>query len=82
MLRFGSNENDGVTFIYRVRPYRIEMIDKDLIIRQLAEQGRRRIAVLATELARARSQDKEVILAELKIERDLLDCCRLCYPVK
>jgi hypothetical protein len=58
------------------------MTDKDKIIRKLAEKGRRRIGVLAGELAGVKSEDKELILAELEIERDLLACCRVCFPLK
>ena len=56
------------------------MIDKDQRLQDLAENGRRRVGVLAGELARAKSADKELILAELEIERDLLTCCRVCHP--
>ena len=50
------------------------MIDKNQKIRELAETGRRRIGELAGELVRVRSEDKEAILAEMEIERDLLEC--------
>ena len=50
------------------------MIDKNHKIRELAEMGRRRIGELAGELVRIRSEDKEEILAEMEIERDLLEC--------
>ena len=52
------------------------MFDKNKKIGEMAGKNRRRIGQLAGELVRVQSKDKENILAEMEIERDLLDCCQ------
>ena len=51
---------------------------KDLLIRKIENRAYRRIGQLAGELVRARSQEKEVVLAELQYERWVAESCREC----
>ena len=48
-------------------------VDKDRIIRDIEEKARRRVAELSKEFARAKSEDKEEILAEMEFERWLAE---------
>ena len=58
------------------------MLDKNQKIGELAEKSRCRLGTLAGELVRVRSEDKEVILAEMEIEREMLACCETCLDEK
>ena len=49
-----------------------------LLIEDIEERASRRIGQLAGELVRARSDEKEVILAQLQFEHWLADSCREC----
>ena len=51
---------------------------KDLMLAVMATRARRRTAQLASDLARAASDDKEMILAELEFQRWLDEACRGC----
>ncbi len=51
---------------------------KDVLMRRIAQRALRRTGVLAGQLARADSQAREGILAELQFERWVAECCGLC----
>jgi len=51
---------------------------KDQIIRQLRQKSRKKLGELSTKFARAKSEDKEEILAEMEYQRDMLDVCEIC----
>lgn len=51
---------------------------KDQIIRQLRQKYRKRLGELSVEFARAKSEDREQILAELEFQREMTDVCDLC----
>ena len=51
---------------------------KDLMLAVMATRARRRTGQLASDLARADSDDKELILAELEFQRWLDESCRDC----
>jgi len=51
---------------------------KDLLLAVMATRARRRTAQLAGDLARAESDDKELVLAELEFQRWLDESCRDC----
>lgn len=51
---------------------------KDLLIEAIRQRSERESACLATEFARAASQDKEAILAELELERWVAESCEVC----
>ena len=53
-----------------------------LFIEDIEERACRRIGQLAGELIRAKSEEKEVVLAELQFERWLADSCRQCLESK
>jgi hypothetical protein len=48
---------------------------KERMVRLIEADARDRVAELSGEFARAASQEKEGILAELEFERWLADCC-------
>jgi len=47
--------------------------NKDRIIQDIEQKARRRVADLSKEFARAKSEDKETILADMEFERWLAD---------
>ena len=53
-----------------------------VFIENIEERAYRRIGQLAGELIRAKSEEKEVVLAELQFERWLADSCRQCLESK
>ena len=48
---------------------------KDIIVRRIRDRAVSRAGVLAGELARAKSEDKEAILAGLEFEKWLAEAC-------
>lgn len=51
---------------------------KDQIIQHIAENSRRKVAEFSGEFARAKSKDREGILAGMEFHRDLADMCDEC----
>ncbi len=51
---------------------------KDRIIRQIRQKSRKKLGELSIKFARAKSQDKEEILAEMEFERELTGMCDIC----
>ena len=51
---------------------------KEQLLRGIEAKAARRTGRLASELVRARSRDKELILAELEFQRWLADTCGDC----
>ncbi len=51
---------------------------KELLLRGIETQATCRTGRLASDLVRARSEDKELILAELEFQRWLADACLDC----
>ena len=51
---------------------------KDLLLRVVEVKARRRVAQLAYEFVRARSGNRESILAAMEFERWLADSCQDC----
>ena len=49
---------------------------KDVILRRIQRQAEAQARILAGEFARAASQDKEAILAELEFEKWLAEACQ------
>ena len=57
-------------------------IIKEQLLRGIEAKATRRTGQLASELVRARSRDKELILAELEFQRFLAGSCLDCHEVK
>ena len=51
---------------------------KDFLLRQIEARARRRAGELASELVVARPGDKELILAEMEMQRWLAESCSEC----
>ena len=51
---------------------------KDFLLRQIEARARHRASELASELVVARPGDKELILAEMEMQRWLADRCSEC----
>ena len=51
---------------------------KEQLIAVIEEEASHRLGVLAGELVRAPSPDKEVVLAEMEFQGCLVDVCRQC----
>lgn len=51
---------------------------KEQIIRHIRDDSRRKVAEFSKEFVRAKSQDKEDILAAMELHRDLADMCDVC----
>jgi hypothetical protein len=51
---------------------------KDLIIKNIEQKARLRVAELSVAFARAKSEDREEILAEMEFQRELADMCDFC----
>ena len=51
---------------------------KDQIIRLIEQNARSKVAALAGEYVRAKSEDREAIQAGIEIERWLADTCQYC----
>ena len=52
---------------------------KDVLIRVIEARATRRVGRLAADLVRARSEDKELVLAEMDFERWLAESCLDCH---
>ena len=53
---------------------------KDVILKRIQRQAEAQARILAGEFARAASQDKEAILAELEFEKWLAEACTDALP--
>ena len=51
---------------------------KDLLVAVMEVQAKRRIGRLACQLIRAKSADREMVLAELEYQRWLEESCQTC----
>jgi hypothetical protein len=51
---------------------------KDLIIEQIRQDALKKTGELSKELANAKSEDKEEILANMELHRDLAEMCGIC----
>ena len=51
---------------------------KDILVEIIRRKSQRKVAHLAGEFARAASEDKEEILAEIQFNRWIADCCDIC----
>ena len=51
---------------------------KDILVEIIRRKSQRKVAHLAGEFARAASEEKEVILAELQFNRWMAECCQIC----
>lgn len=51
---------------------------KDIIIQAIAEKAERQVAILSGEFARAASEEKGKILAQMEYERWLVENCWDC----
>ena len=56
--------------------------DKNALLRAIEARAARRLGRLARELVRSRSEDKELILADLEFQRLLAESCLDCHEVK
>ena len=56
--------------------------NKNALLRAIEGRAVRRLGRLAGELVRARSEDKELILADLEFQRFLAESCLDCRDVK
>ena len=50
----------------------------DLLVRQIGQKSRRKVAELSIEFARAKSGNREKIFAEMEFQRELADMCDFC----
>jgi hypothetical protein len=48
---------------------------KSLLVRQIMKDARQKVAKLSKEFARAKSEDKEAVLAEMEFEKELAEMC-------
>jgi len=51
---------------------------KDQVIQQIEQKSRKKLGELSLKFARAKSEKKEEILAEMEFERELADMCDIC----
>ncbi len=51
---------------------------KYILVEIIRRKSQRKVAHLAGEFARAASEEKEVILAELQFNRWMAECCQIC----
>ena len=52
--------------------------EKDILLEAIRQRSEREASHLATEFARAASEEKEGILAELELERWVAQSCEIC----
>lgn len=51
---------------------------KDILLDAILRRSERRIGRLASDLVRAASEEKEIILADMELQRWLAENCREC----
>ena len=51
---------------------------RDLVIRNIEARSRKELGELSREFARAPSEEREGILAEMEFERFMAETCRIC----
>ena len=56
--------------------------NKNALLRAIEARAVRRLGRLAGELVRARSEDKELMLAELEFQRFLAESCLDCHHAR
>ncbi len=52
--------------------------EKDILLEAIQHKSEREAGRLASEFARAASEEKEAILAELELERWVAESCEVC----